>query len=149
MIIDRLKIDAAASAKFCSRSSVVRALAAGLVYCACVPAFAGHRDRDREAEAGPQRAAQQERREQARQLPVQQQPRQADSMRNDTRQFDPRAFEARAEEHRRMLQARQEQNANSQEAARRGGRLTPDERRDLRRQINEAGIDLYANPKRR
>lgn len=25
----------------------------------------------------------------------------------------------------------------------RGGRMTPDERRDLRRQINEAGMDLY------
>jgi len=32
--------------------------------------------------------------------------------------------------------------------SRRSGRMTPDERRDLRRQINEAGIDLYP-PKRR
>jgi uncharacterized membrane protein YebE (DUF533 family) len=29
--------------------------------------------------------------------------------------------------------------------ARRNGRLTPEERRDLRRQINEAGQDIYAN----
>jgi hypothetical protein len=32
---------------------------------------------------------------------------------------------------------------------RRGGRMTPDERRDLRRQINEAGMDLYPNARRR
>ena len=32
---------------------------------------------------------------------------------------------------------------------RRGGRLTPDERRDLRRQINEAGMDIYPNAQRR
>ncbi|MBW8897812.1 MAG: hypothetical protein JF619_06795 [Massilia sp.] len=32
--------------------------------------------------------------------------------------------------------------------SRRSGRMTPDERRDLRRQINEAGMDLYP-PKRR
>jgi hypothetical protein len=35
------------------------------------------------------------------------------------------------------------------EAVRRGGRMTPDERRDLRRQINEAGMDLYPNSRRR
>jgi len=40
----------------------------------------------------------------------------------------------------------QERNADSQ---RRSGRLTPDERRDLRRQINEAGVDLYPNTPRR
>jgi hypothetical protein len=35
------------------------------------------------------------------------------------------------------------------EMSRRVGRLTPDERRDLRRQINEVGQDIYANPPRR
>jgi hypothetical protein len=44
----------------------------------------------------------------------------------------------------------QEQNMRNAENARRSsGRMTPDERRDLRRQINEAGMDLYpANPRR-
>ncbi|MDP3669740.1 MAG: hypothetical protein WA191_09735 [Telluria sp.] len=65
------------------------------------------------------------------------------------RQFDPRSFEARAEEQRRMLQLQQEQNAQQADAARRNGRLTPDERRDLRRQINEAGQDLYPQARRR
>jgi uncharacterized protein HemX len=54
---------------------------------------------------------------------------------------DPRN-EARAyeEQQRRM----QQQYQQEQRDPRRGsGRLTPDERRDLRRQINEAGIDLY------
>jgi hypothetical protein len=63
-----------------------------------------------------------------------------------------RQFEMRAEENRRRLesqQAQQEQNAQSADAARRGSRMTPDERRDLRRQINEAGSDLYKNAPRR
>jgi hypothetical protein len=50
---------------------------------------------------------------------------------------DARAYE---EQQRRM----QQQYQQDQRDPRRGsGRLTPDERRDLRRQINEAGIDLY------
>jgi len=43
---------------------------------------------------------------------------------------------------------RQQQDRNA-DAQRRSGRLTPDERRDLRRQINEAGVDLYPNTPRR
>jgi hypothetical protein len=35
------------------------------------------------------------------------------------------------------------QQQDGDQGNRRGGRLTPDERRDLRRQINEAGNDLY------
>jgi hypothetical protein len=65
------------------------------------------------------------------------------------RPFDARGFDARAEEQRRALQMQQEQGAHSAEAARRSGRMTPDERRDLRRQINEAGMDLYPNTPRR
>ncbi|NHZ78280.1 hypothetical protein F2P44_03125 [Massilia sp. CCM 8695] len=66
-------------------------------------------------------------------------------------QQQQRQFEARAEEQRRQLQAQQEQNAqNTADAARRGGRvMTPDERRDLRRQINEVGVDIYKNAPRR
>ena len=55
--------------------------------------------------------------------------------------FDPHTFDSRAVEDRRQ----QEQGARE---TRRSGRLTPDERRDLRRQINEAGMDLYAHPPR-
>ncbi|WP_296950084.1 hypothetical protein [uncultured Massilia sp.] len=49
---------------------------------------------------------------------------------------DQRQMEQRAMEERRQ----QEQNERREG---RGGRMTPDERRDLRRQINEAGMDLY------
>jgi hypothetical protein len=55
--------------------------------------------------------------------------------------FDPRTFDSREVEDRR----RQEQGARD---IHRSGRLTPDERRDLRRQINEAGMDLYSHPPR-
>jgi hypothetical protein len=57
---------------------------------------------------------------------------------------DPRNFDARAEEQRRALQ----ESSHNTEMSRRAGRLTPDERRDLRRQINEVGQDLYALPPR-
>ena len=79
-----------------------------------------------------------------------QQPRQerAESLRGDTRQFEREANEAR-EEQRRQQQAQQEQSMRTADAPRRGGRMTPDERRDLRRQINEAGMDLYPNSRRR
>lgn len=58
--------------------------------------------------------------------------------------FDPRVYE-REDERRREIQV-QERRADE---GRRSGRLTPDERRDLRRQINEAGADLYPNARRR
>ncbi|APA71215.1 hypothetical protein YQ44_07505 [Janthinobacterium sp. 1_2014MBL_MicDiv] len=63
---------------------------------------------------------------------------------NDTRlreQRDARSFDTRAEEQRRAN--------DGAEASRRTGRMTPDERRDLRRQINEVGQDIYSNPPRR
>jgi len=62
---------------------------------------------------------------------------------NDNRmreQRDARSFDTRAEEQRR---------GNDGVESRRTGRMTPDERRDLRRQINEAGQDIYSNPPRR
>ncbi|HEX8613079.1 MAG TPA: hypothetical protein VF800_17460 [Telluria sp.] len=65
------------------------------------------------------------------------------------RQDTQRQFEARADDQRRQLQAQQDQNAQNADAARRGSRMTPDERRDLRRQINEAGVDIYRNAPRR
>jgi hypothetical protein len=58
---------------------------------------------------------------------------------------DPRSFEARAEEQRRIMQ----ENANNAEMSRRMSRMTPDERRDLRRQINEASQEVYSVTPRR
>jgi hypothetical protein len=57
---------------------------------------------------------------------------------------DPR-YDVRAYEEQRRQQQQQYQDQR-QERERRGNaasRMTPDERRDLRRQINEAGMDLY------
>ena len=55
---------------------------------------------------------------------------------------DMRAYE----EQRRAQQQYQQDQRDQHDARRSSGRLTPDERADLRRQINEAGMDLY--PKR-
>ncbi len=63
---------------------------------------------------------------------------------NDNRlreQREARSFDTRVEEQRRA--------GEGSDAARRTGRMTPDERRDLRRQINEVGQDIYSNPPRR
>ncbi len=75
------------------------------------------------------------------------QQQQAQARQDEKRQFDAREFEARSQERRRDMQ--QEQQNKEAEAFRRSGRLTPDERRDLRRQINEAGNDIYPNGRRR
>jgi hypothetical protein len=64
-----------------------------------------------------------------------------DQMRDQMREQQQRAFE----EQRRAAQMQGDPN---REGGRRG-RLTPDERRDLRRQINEAGMDIYPNAQRR
>lgn len=88
------------------------------------------RDMQREVQRDMQRAEQQ--RAQQQQRPAEQ------------RQIDPRSYEARAEEQRRAMQ----ESSHNAEMSRRAGRLTPDERRDLRRQINEVGQDLYALPPR-
>jgi hypothetical protein len=62
---------------------------------------------------------------------------------NRERERDTRAFE-RAEERRRAMQ-----EAGNADMSRRVDRMTPDERRDLRRQINEAGQEIYVRPQRR
>ncbi|UTY60817.1 hypothetical protein HPQ68_17135 [Massilia sp. erpn] len=54
-------------------------------------------------------------------------------------------YEQRAEEQRRAMQ----ENVNNAEMSRRVGRMTADEKRDLRRQITETGQELYAIPPRR
>jgi hypothetical protein len=67
-----------------------------------------------------------------------------DPMRDQMREQQQRAYE----EQRRQATQMQQGDPN-REGGRRGGRLTPDERRDLRRQINEAGMDIYPNAQRR
>jgi hypothetical protein len=64
--------------------------------------------------------------------------------RQDAPRYDPRDQQRAADDARRQQQ--QQERAAEQ---RHSGRLTPDERRDLRRQINEAGVDLYPNTPRR
>lgn len=59
--------------------------------------------------------------------------------------YDQRAFEMREDARRQQEQLREQQR----EDGRRGVRMTPDERSDLRRQINEANRDLYPNARRR
>ncbi|MCS0584568.1 hypothetical protein NX784_23565 [Massilia pinisoli] len=66
-------------------------------------------------------------------------PPQDRDQRDDQRPFDEPRFEQR--------RAPREQREPQHDARRSSGRMTPDERRDLRRQINEAGMDLY--PQRR
>jgi len=61
-------------------------------------------------------------------------------------QRDQMRDQQRAMEEQSRRQQMQEQNGRD---GRREGRLTPDERRDLRRQINEAGADIYPNARRR
>jgi hypothetical protein len=78
------------------------------------------------------------------QAPVREQPAPQVQQRGDRGQFDARAYDMRIEEARRQ-QAQQQQDTG----ARRGGRLSPDERRELRRQINEAGAEIYPNMPRR
>ena len=69
-----------------------------------------------------------------------------DQMREQMRE-QQRMSEQMREEQRRQAAA-QMQNDPNRDGGRRG-RLTPDERRDLRRQINEAGMDIYPNAQRR
>jgi len=63
-------------------------------------------------------------------------------------QRDQQREQQRAYEEQRRQGAQMQQGDPNREGARRG-RLTPDERRDLRRQINEAGADIYPNAQRR
>ena len=63
----------------------------------------------------------------------------------EQRAYEQRAYEQRADDQRRALE---EQRASA-EASRRMGRMTPDERRDLRRQINEVGQQVYSRPPKR
>lgn len=147
MGIDHKKIHAAASASFC-----VRSLTGSLLVCC---GLLGASLAQAHGDSGGDRDAQQ-RRDDARNAPApahpqsaqqQHEPRQGEQPRQaeQPRQVDPRSYEARAEEQRRAMQ----EAGRNAEMTRRVGRLTPDERRDLRRQINEVGQDIYATPPRR
>jgi hypothetical protein len=63
----------------------------------------------------------------------------------EQRQAEMRAFDEQRRQQQQYQQQMQQQV--QQEQRRSSGRMTPDERRDLRRQINEANMDLY--PQRR
>jgi hypothetical protein len=134
MFIDHKRKFAAASASFCVRSSVASALLCGLL-------AAGVAHADPDGPGGPRRDQPQHQQQQPQQNP----PRNDQQRSGDARQLDPRSYEARAEEQRRAMQ----DASRNAEMSRRVGRMTPDERRDLRRQINEVSQDLYANPPRR
>jgi hypothetical protein len=54
--------------------------------------------------------------------------------------YDVRAYEEQRRQQQLQDQRQERDNRRSNNA---GSRMTPDERRDLRRQINEAGMDLY------
>lgn len=113
--------------------SYVRRLAACCLIgvAAMSVAQAGPRDRERDSQGPSQRAER-----------VQRQ--------SDQRQGDERQQRQYDEQRRNQQYQQEQQNAqNNAEAFRRSGRLTPDERRDLRRQINEAGADIYPNRRRR
>ncbi len=133
-------IHAAASARFSGRLTFVRAIVLGCALtCAGAPAFA-YQARDGDARRGPPQE----------QAPAREQPRERmvpPVQRGEARPYDARGFDPRAEEQRR--QAMPQQQAQPEQGGHRGGRLTPDERRELRRQINEAGVDLYPNAPRR
>ena len=58
-----------------------------------------------------------------------------------------RMAEQQRDERRQAVQQMQQEGAR--DGGRRGGRLTPDERRELRRQVNEAGMDIYSGRGRR
>ena len=136
MFIDHKKIHAAASASFCVRSS----MGSLLLCCGLLGAgraYAEPGDGPRREDSRPQQVQIQRQAE-----PRQAEPRQADQQRQAEQRNN---YEARAEEQRRAMQ----EASRNAEMNRRVGRLTPDERRDLRRQINEVGQDIYANPPRR
>jgi len=95
-------------------------------------------------------SAQAQRQDQVRDDPrMQQDPRMQDQRGYERAQEPARdyRYDSREFDQRRQQMQQDQQMRNSE--ARRSGRLTPDERRDLRRQINEAGMDLYPPRSRR
>lgn len=144
---------AADGAIFCARSSVGSLVVGSLVACTLLGsmalAHAGPGDHEehaqRKEDSHAQREAVRVEHGQPPGQPGQPMPQGAVAAHPPEvqRQLDPRSFEGRAEEQRRVMQ---EVNRNAETGRRL--RMTADERRDLRRQINEAGQDIYANPPR-
>lgn len=139
MKIAHMKSNAAASDRS-SGHALVRRVAAGLLGLVVLSsaAIASPGRDQRQAGGGWQADA-------VRQGPIMQQRQYEDRQGRQYGNRDERD-DQRAEEQRRRLQ---DQQQAEQQEFRRSGRLTPDERRDLRRQINEAGADIYQRPKRR
>jgi hypothetical protein len=108
---------------------LARAVRNGVVACMLACTAAGVMAQDR----GPRRDEMQ-----------QQQMRDRYEARAQDPRFDSRAYEMR-DDARRQQQI--EDMRRDQDGRR--GRLTPDERRELKRQINEANVDLYPNARRR
>ena len=65
------------------------------------------------------------------------------------RAFDQQRDDQQQQREERRQAVQQMQQEGAREGGRRGGRLTPDERRELRRQVNEAGMDIYPHRERR
>ena len=84
----------------------------------------------------------------AQQYPQQQYPQQSPRFRLPPQDRGQRDDSRGYDDQRRAPPQYQQDQRDQQHDSRRSGRMTPDERRDLRRQINEAGMDLYP-PKRR
>jgi hypothetical protein len=101
--------------------------------------------REREPQRSAQPAAPAQREQRAERA---NQPSPVPAARNDSRQFEPRQQDSRDA---RVDELRRQESSSHQnsDAFRRNGRLTADERKDLRRQINEAGQDIYPNTPRR
>ncbi len=114
----------------------VLALSLGCSYALAAPPEQREREPQRSAQPSPAPAQ--------RELRIERSNQPAAAPR-DSRQFESRQSDARVDELRR-----QESNTHqNSDAFRRNGRLTADERKDLRRQINEAGQDIYPNTPRR
>jgi hypothetical protein len=123
--------------------TTIHASALALVLgCSCAQAAPPEREREPQQRPAQPAAAPAQREQRAERA---NQPTLAPAARSDSRQFEPRQSDARVEELRRQ-ESSSHQNSD---AFRRNGRLTADERRDLRRQINEAGQDIYPNTPRR
>jgi hypothetical protein len=137
-----------------ARSAVVRLARRGVLACALLVAGIGAAQAQHgRGQYRDDQLVQQQVQPDPRGERFQPMPREGESGREQPR-FDPRSFDSREfddvrrrRQQQQQQQMQQEQNARNAEAVRRS-RMTPDERRDLRRQINEAGMDLYPNPPR-
>ena len=110
-------------------SGFARAVRNGVVACLLACSAAGALAQDR----GPRRDEVQ-----------QQQMRERYESRAQDARFDNRVNEMRDDSRRQ-----QQMEDSRREAESRRGRMTPDERRELKRQINEANVDIYPNARRR